>query len=88
MTDVLINNFLDGRSACYLAYSRSAGVLYLVADNGPAVVASFNFTKKCFERTCDALVLTHDREVVDGLRALMAADRDRRPLPATVSPRL
>jgi cardiolipin synthase len=61
---------------------------YLVADDGPAVVASFNFTRKCFERTCDALVLTHDPEVVEGLRALMAADRDRRPLPATVSPRL
>jgi len=34
VVNVLINNFLDGRSACYLAYSRSAGVLYLVADNG------------------------------------------------------
>jgi len=61
---------------------------YLVADDGPAVVASFNFTRKCFERTCDALVMTYDREVVEGLKALMAADRDRRPLPAAVSPRL
>lgn len=61
---------------------------YLVADDGPAVVASCNFTRKCFERTCDALVLTYDPEVVEGLRALLAADCDRRPLPATVSPRL
>ena len=61
---------------------------YLVADDGPAVVASFNFTRKCFERTCDALVLTYDPEVVAGLRALMATDRDRQPLPATVTPRL
>ena len=61
---------------------------YLVADEGPAVVASFNFTRKCFERTCDALVLTYDPEVVAGLRALMAADSDGRPLPATVPPRL
>jgi len=61
---------------------------YLVADDGPAVVASFNFTKKCFERTCDALVMTYDCEVVEGLRALMVADRDQRPLPAAVSPRL
>jgi phosphatidylserine/phosphatidylglycerophosphate/cardiolipin synthase-like enzyme len=61
---------------------------YLVADDGPAVVASCNFTRKCFEQTCDALVVTYDQEVVEGLRALMAADRDRRPLPATVSPRL
>ena len=61
---------------------------YLVADDGPAVVASFNFTKKCFEQTCDALVMTYDQEVVEGLRALMSADRDLRPLPAAVSPRL
>ena len=27
---------------------------YLVADDGPAVVASLNLTRKCFERTCDA----------------------------------
>jgi len=34
IVNVLIGNFLDGRNVCYLAYSRSAGVLYLVADNG------------------------------------------------------
>ena len=33
---VLINNFLDGISACYLAYSIPADTLYLVADNGDA----------------------------------------------------
>ena len=37
---------------------------YLVADDGPAVVASCNFTRKCFERTLDALVVTHDPDVV------------------------
>jgi len=34
VVNVLINNVLDGRSACYLAYSRSVGVLYLVEDDG------------------------------------------------------
>jgi len=34
VVNVLINNALDGRNACYLAYSRASGVLYLVADNG------------------------------------------------------
>ena len=43
---------------------------------GPAIVASLNFTKKCFRKTCDALVVTHDPAVVSGLRQLMAADRD------------
>jgi hypothetical protein len=34
VVNVLINNFLHGRNACYLAYSRPAGVLYLVANDG------------------------------------------------------
>jgi len=61
---------------------------YLIADDGPAVVASLNFTRKCFERTCDALVLTEDPAVVDGLQQLFAADRDRLPLPEGLTPRL
>ena len=61
---------------------------YLVADDGPAVVASLNFTKKCFARTCDAIVLTHDPAVVAGLRALIAADRELAPLPEVVPQRL
>ena len=47
---------------------------YLVADEGPALVTSLNFTKKCFRKTCDALVVTYDPAVVSGLRRLMEAD--------------
>jgi phosphatidylserine/phosphatidylglycerophosphate/cardiolipin synthase-like enzyme len=47
---------------------------YLVADNGPAVVASLNFTRKCFTRTLDAMVVTHDPAVVHGLQQVLAAD--------------
>ena len=54
----------------------------------PAVVASLNLTRKCFEQTCDALVLTYDPAVVAGLRQLMAADRDGQPAPETLSERL
>ena len=61
---------------------------YLVADDGPALVASLNFTKKCFRNTCDALVLTHDAAVVHGLRELMEADCRRLPLPANITERL
>jgi cardiolipin synthase len=61
---------------------------YLVADEGPAVVASLNFTRKCFKKTWDALVVTHDPAVVSGLKALMAADCSGSPLPADLSPRL
>ena len=61
---------------------------YLVVDDGPAIVASLNFTKKCFSRTLDALVVTDDPEVVSGLRALTEADRELRPAPERLSPRL
>ena len=61
---------------------------YIVADDGPAVVASFNFTRKCFEKTFDVVVVTYDQDVVAGLKALMAADCAGIPLPADVSPRL
>jgi cardiolipin synthase len=61
---------------------------YLVADQGPAVVASLNFTRKCFRKTCDALVVTYDPAVVSDLRRLWSADRDRLPMPddLTVGP--
>jgi phosphatidylserine/phosphatidylglycerophosphate/cardiolipin synthase-like enzyme len=61
---------------------------YIVVDEGPAIVGSGNFTSKCFERTLDAMVLTHDPEVVAGLRALHAADCQGAPLPSALSPRL
>lgn len=61
---------------------------YVVADDGPALVASLNFTRKCFTRTCDAIVVTYDPEVVRSLRALMAADRDGLPMPDGLSSRL
>ena len=61
---------------------------YLVADEGPAVVASLNFTRKCFRETCDALVITHDPGVVSGLREVMAADRDGRAMPTGLTERL
>src|SRR4029077_3459328 len=61
---------------------------YLVVDDGPAIVASLNFTKKCFSRTLDALVVTYDASVVAGLREVMAADRALHPAPSPLSPRL
>jgi cardiolipin synthase len=61
---------------------------YLVADEGPAVVASLNFTRKCFNKTCDALVVTHDPDVVADLRRLWTADRDRLPMPEALTDRL
>jgi cardiolipin synthase len=61
---------------------------YLVADEGPALVASLNLTRKCFTRTWDAMVVTYDADVVSGLQRLLAADRDGQPLPDAVTSRL
>ena len=61
---------------------------YLVVDDGPAVIASLNFTRKCFDKTEDALVVTHDRAVVESLQRMFEADRQGRPLPDGMSPRL
>ncbi|SPF52305.1 hypothetical protein SBA4_50008 [Candidatus Sulfopaludibacter sp. SbA4] len=38
VVNVLINNFLDGRQSCYLAYSRPLNTLYLVNDTGTALL--------------------------------------------------
>jgi len=38
VVDILINNFLNGQGACYLAYSQTSGVLYLVNDAGTALL--------------------------------------------------
>jgi len=61
---------------------------YLVADEGPALVASLNFTRKCFRKTIDAIVITHDPAVVAGLRQLIAADSEARAITDVLSPRL
>ena len=61
---------------------------YLVADDGPALVASLNFTRKCFAKTIDAIVVTHDPEVVSGLRDLLVADCGHAPMPEQLATRL
>ncbi len=61
---------------------------YLVADDGPALVASLNFTRKCFAKTIDAIAITHDPDVVSGLRDLLAADRGATGMPDQLTPRL
>jgi phosphatidylserine/phosphatidylglycerophosphate/cardiolipin synthase-like enzyme len=53
---------------------------YLVADEGPAIVTTLNPTRRCFSRTWDAVLITHDDAVVRSLLHLFEADTDgRRP---------
>jgi cardiolipin synthase A/B len=47
---------------------------YLVADDGPALVTTLNPTRKCFSRTWDAVLVTHDEAVVRSLLHLFQAD--------------
>src|SRR3989442_13614176 len=47
---------------------------YVVADDGPALVSSLNFTRKCFESTRDFLVFSEDPDVVNGLKMLFEHD--------------
>jgi phosphatidylserine/phosphatidylglycerophosphate/cardiolipin synthase-like enzyme len=63
---------------------------YLLADDGPALITSLNLTGKCFGATCDFILLTHDPEVVAGLRELFEVDRlaPHSTLSPHVSPRL
>jgi len=61
---------------------------YMVADDGPAMVASLNFTRKCFWKTCDGIVVTHDPAIVNDLRRLMAADAAGTKIPPDLSERL
>jgi len=84
-------NALEATGALVHAYNDPVvkyHAKYLVADDGPAVVSSLNFTRKCFRKTWDALVITHDPAVVSGLKQLSAADCDDAPLPPDLSPRL
>jgi phosphatidylserine/phosphatidylglycerophosphate/cardiolipin synthase-like enzyme len=61
---------------------------YLVVDDGLALITSMNFTTKCFHQTCDGVAVTYDPAVVDGLRQLMATDREGGAAPATLPDRL
>src|SRR6185503_6943322 len=36
---------------------------YIVADDGPALVTTLNFTRKCFESTRDFVIFSQDPEV-------------------------
>jgi len=55
---------------------------YLVVDDGPALITSMNFTRKCFDNTCDAVAVTYDPAIIDALRQLMATDRECGVAPA------
>jgi phosphatidylserine/phosphatidylglycerophosphate/cardiolipin synthase-like enzyme len=54
---------------------------YLVADGTTAIITTLNPTRKCFTRTWDAVLITHDPTVVKGLLTLFRADSAGKSLP-------
>jgi cardiolipin synthase A/B len=68
--------FLDSMGAEVHRYAgaRKYHAKYFVADDSVALIASLNLTRKCFDRTCDFLVVTNEEAVVSGLRALFEMD--------------
>ena len=86
-------NVLEGMGATLHRYADPVvkyHAKYLVADNGPAVVASLNLTQKCLTGTIDFVLVTRDRAVVSGLTALFDADHSKPggPLPRGLGRRL
>lgn len=54
---------------------------YLVADETTAIVTTLNPTERCFTRTWDCLLITHEASVIRGLLALFRADTTGSALP-------
>lgn len=65
-TGVLVKQY-DGPWAKYHAK-------YIVADDSIATVGSMNLTRKCFEETCDFLLVSRNPGLVSGLTRLFESD--------------
>jgi cardiolipin synthase len=63
---------------------------YVVADDQLALVSSGNLTRKCFDLTCDFVLVTRARDVVSGLTTLFESDHraTESSLPKGISDRL
>ena len=69
--------FLDSMGAevhRYAGAETKYHAKYIVADDGPALIASLNFTRKCFDKTCDFIVVTCEPGTVSGLTQLFEND--------------
>jgi phosphatidylserine/phosphatidylglycerophosphate/cardiolipin synthase-like enzyme len=61
---------------------------YVVADGARTLIGSLNFTRKCFKRTSDFLLLSDDRDLARSVAALFEADCAGGALPGGLSDRL
>lgn len=82
LTAVLRNLGADVRR--YESSAMKYHAKYIVVDDGPALVTSLNFTRKCFESTRDFLVFSEDPDVITSLKTLFDHDCNSpaAPMPA------
>jgi phosphatidylserine/phosphatidylglycerophosphate/cardiolipin synthase-like enzyme len=69
--------FLESMGADVCRYAGSHTkyhAKYMVADQGPALIASLNFTRKCLEKSCDFILVSHDPAVAASLLNLFQID--------------
>ena len=59
---------------------------FIVADDRTALIASLNFTRKCFQATCDFVVVSNDSGLVQDVTRLFDADWDGTRYPASDVP--
>ena len=58
----------------YAGKVRKYHAKYVAIDGRSAAVSSMNFTRKCFDNTCDFLLITRSPGIVAGLHALFESD--------------
>ena len=64
-----------GADVCRYAGARTKyHAKYMVADQGPALIGSLNFTRKCLEKSCDFILVSHDPAIACGLLNLFQVD--------------
>ena len=70
--------FLDSAGAKIYRFGGEPSVKYhakyIVADDKIGLISSSNFTRKCFESTCDFILVSHEPEVAGGLKDLFDHD--------------
>jgi phosphatidylserine/phosphatidylglycerophosphate/cardiolipin synthase-like enzyme len=72
-----LHGFLNGAGVNVRRYSDSVvryHAKYIVVDETTVLIASLNFTQKCFQATCDFMLITHDSCVVGAVARLFEDD--------------
>jgi len=64
VVNILMNNFLDGRSACYIAFSQPLNVLYLVDDAGGSLLPALTLGSSSTRSNSQCTIIATSSSVV------------------------